>query len=313
MSTSQRRGAHVHRKTRFIDLHQDMLTGVARFDGGFPDYGSNYLTGPRQAHAVWSSLYPHTPESSLIDQLKAHSDLLSAHGSSLRLVTTVVDLDVDDPRTGVLPHSEGFHLPDVGAEALDRLWAEHGLRSLSLTWNHETPFGFSSYDDGAAPLKPAGRRLLRALQESPLFLDLAHLNEAGFFEALELYAPPVLVTHTFCRSIVGHPRGLTDEQLRRLGEHGGLVGLAFPPEFLGRSGSVVEALRHVERIASLAGEDAVSIGSDWGVAEMGELGDPASLVGLLDAVEGCWGTELAEKFAYTNADTFLREQLPRAQ
>jgi membrane dipeptidase len=297
-------------RTRFIDLHQDILLGAARLDGGFPDYGSTYLHGPHHAAAVWSSIYPHAPESLLLEQLKAHSDLLSTHGSSLRLVTTVVDLDLDDPRTGVLPHSEGFQLPDVSPEALDSLWAEHGLRSLSLTWNHETAYGFSSYDDGAARLKTAGRELLGALRDSPIFVDLAHLNEAGFYEALELYAPPVLVTHTFCRSIVGHPRGLTDEQLKALGEHGGLVGLAFPPDFLGQKGSVDEALRHVEKIAALAGEGAVSIGSDWGVAEMGELGDPGSLTGLLYAVESQWGPELAERFAYANADEYLRDQLP---
>jgi membrane dipeptidase len=294
----------------FIDLHQDMLVGVGLLDGGFPDYGSNYLTGSSHAAAVWSSIYPHTPDASLLSQLEALSELLSSHSSSLRLITTVDDLYSEDRRTGVLPHSEGFHLPAIEPETLDRLWAEHSLRSLSLTWNYETEYGFSCYEDPTAPLKPAGRRLLVALAGSPLFLDLAHLNDAGFYEALDIYAPPVLVTHTFCRGIVDHPRGLSDEQLRALGRHGGLVGLAFFPEFLGRQGSIDEALRHIDRIATLAGEDAVSIGSDWGVADMGELGDPAGLAGLVDAVGRTYGSALADKFAFANAYDFLRGQLP---
>ncbi|MBE0417949.1 MAG: membrane dipeptidase [Coriobacteriia bacterium] len=296
-------------KTRFIDLHQDMLSGVAQLDGGFPMYGSNYLTGSSHAAAVWSSLFPHTPGSCLISQLAAHDELLGSHSSSLRLVTTVADLDADDPRTGVLPHSEGFHLPAIGPDALNSLWAEHSLRSLALTWNYETDYGFSCYDDGAAPLKPTGRQLVRALEESPLLLDLAHLNDAGFYEVLDLYGPPVLVTHTFCKGITDHPRGLADEQLRTLGDHGGLVGLAFDPDFLGQ-GLIDEALRHVDRIATLAGEDAVSIGSDWGVVPMGELGDHAALAGLLDAVGTSYGPDLAEKFAFANAYDFLRAQLP---
>jgi membrane dipeptidase len=235
--------------------------------------------------------------------------MLRAHQSSLRLITTVEDLDSEDRRTGVLPHSEGFHLPGIVSDALDALWAGHSLRSLSLTWNYETEYGFSCYDDAAATLKPSGRRLVQTLAESPLFLDLAHLNDAGFFEALELHAAPLLVTHSFCRALAGHPRGLSDEQLRALGEHGGLVGLAFDPDFLGR-GTVDEALRHIDRIASLAGEDAVSIGSDWGVAVMGELGDPVSLVGLVNAVGGSLGPDLAERFAFANAHDFLRAQLP---
>ncbi len=287
-----------------------MLSGVARLEGGFPVYGPSFLSGTHHAAAVWSSVYPHTPETSLIDQLVAHDRLLKTHDASLRLVTTVKDLDADDRRTGVLPHSEGFRLPTTRPETLETLWAQYSLRSLSLTWNHETAYGFSSYDDGAAPLKPAGRQLVRALGASPIFLDLAHLNDAGFYEALDLYSPPVLVTHSFSRSIVDHPRGLDDGQLTALGEHGGLIGLAFPPDFLGERGSIDEALRHIDRIASLAGEDAVSIGSDWGVAIMGELSDPGTLIGLFDAVAADCGTQLAEKFAYANADAFLRDQLP---
>jgi len=61
---------------------------------------------------------------------------------------------------------------------------------------------------------------------------------------------------------------------------------------------------------SLAGENAVSIGSDWGVAAMGELGDHASLAGLIDAVAGNYGPDLAGKFAFDNAYDFLRAQLP---
>jgi microsomal dipeptidase-like Zn-dependent dipeptidase len=301
---------HMRRKSTFIDLHQDMLSGVGLLEGGFPVYGSNYLTGAHHAAAVWSALYPHHPESSLLSQLQAHDELLHRHSDSLRLISSVGDLDADDARTGVLPHSEGLQLPSIAPDGLASLWADHCLRSLSLTWNYETAYGFSCYDDAAAPLKASGRRLLAALEASPIFVDLAHLNEAGFYGALDAYSQPLLVSHTFCREIVDHPRGLTDEQLSALGDHGGLVGLAFPPDFLGEHGSVEEALRHIDRIASLAGEDAVSIGSDWGVAEMGELGDPSSLVGLFEAVGNSWGPDLAEKLAFANAHDFLRDQLP---
>jgi len=286
-----------------------MLSGVSRLDGGFPVYGSSYLTGSSRAAAIFSSLYPHTPDSSLADQLDAHEELLGTHSSSLRLVTTVEDLNSEDQRTGVLPHSEGFHLPGIDPDTLNRLWTERSLRSLALTWNYETEYGYSCYDDGAAPLKPAGRQLLGAMEDTPLLLDLAHLNEGGFYDALDTYAPPLMVTHSFCRAIGDHPRGLTDDQLRALADHGGLVGLAFDPDFLGR-GSVDEALRHIDRIASLAGENAVSIGSDWGVAAMGELGDHASLCGLLVAIEDSNGVGMAEKFAYANAHAFLSDQLP---
>ncbi len=296
----------------FIDLHQDMLSGVERLDGGFPVYGSTFLAGSSNAAAIFSSIYPDNPGSSLLDGLDAHDKLLRSHNASLRLVTTVADLDAKDGRTGVLPHSEGFHLPGIDSATLDVLWSRYSLRSVALTWNFETEYGFSCYESGVAGLKPAGRRLVDALQRSHLMLDLAHLNDAGFFEALDLYTRPVLVTHSFCRAIGDHPRGLADDQLRALGENGGLIGLAFDPDFLGE-GSVDEALRHIDRIARLAGESAVSIGSDWGVAPMGLLEGAASLTELLAAVQRTYGLEMAERFAFTNAYNFLRTQLPSGE
>jgi microsomal dipeptidase-like Zn-dependent dipeptidase len=294
----------------FIDLHQDMLFGVAQLAEGGPAYSSHYLSGSCQASAIWSSLFPCQGDTHLLRELAAHDELLTRYSSTLRLLSTVEDLEAEDGRVAVLPHSEGFDLPDAGRDTLQVLWAEHSLRSMSLTWNHETVYGSSCYGDAAAPLKPAGRQLLRALEASPIFLDLAHLNEAGFYEALELYSPEVLVTHSSCRAVTDHPRGLTDDQLRALGDHGGLIGLAFFPDFLGERGSVDEALRHIERIVSFAGEDAVTVGSDWGSAGMGELSDTTSLRGLIDAVGSTHGPRLAAKFASENAHGFLARRLP---
>ena len=146
-------------------------------------------------------------------------------------------------------------------------------------------------------------------------LDLAHLNEAGFYEVLDLYAPPVLVTHSFSRAIVDHPRGLTDDQLRAMGDAWWPGGPGVRPRVPRRRGSIDEALRHIDRIASLAGEDAVSIGSDWGVAAMGELGDHASLAGLLDAVGGptapVWPRSSRSPTRTTSSATNCRSARPR--
>ena len=208
----------------------------------------------------------------------------------------------------MLPHSEGLQ-PPTAPDALDALWAKHSLRSLALTWNHETDYGVSCYGDAAAPLKPAGRLLVRALERAPSCSIWRTSTTPGSStrstrtrrrsSSRTRSAEPCRIT----------PAALADEQLRALGEHGGLVGLAFDPDFLGR-GSVDEALRHIDRIATLAGEDSVSIGSDWGVALMGEIGDPVALSGLVDAIDDTYGRGLAEKFAFANAYGFLRAQLP---
>jgi len=99
-------------KTRFIDLHQDMLSVVTRLDGDFPAYGSNYLTDSSHAAAVWSSLTAQSG-SSLIEQLEAHDRAcFGPTASSLRLITSAEDLDAEGSADGILPHSEVFTCRD---------------------------------------------------------------------------------------------------------------------------------------------------------------------------------------------------------
>ncbi len=299
---------------RFIDLHQDMLSGVARLDGGFPVYGSSYLTGSSHAAAVWSSLYPHDPESSLLGQLEAHDELLASHSSSLRLVTTVADLTPRIARTGVLPHSEGFHLPGIEPDALDLLWAEHSLRSLALTWNYETDYGFSCYDDGAAPLKPAGRQLVSALERQPpparpgpsqrwrLLRRARPLRAAGARDALVLPSDRGPPARPGRRAAA---RARRPRRARRPGVRSGLPGAG--TRSTRRCATSTGSPRWPARTPSPSAATGAS--PRWA-----SLADPAALVGLLDAVDSSVSVpRLAEKFAFANAYDFLCAQLPLAE
>jgi len=58
-----------------------------------------------------------------------------------------------------------------------------------------------------------------------MILDLVHINERGYFEALELTERPVLVSHSNAKKCCNHFRNLTDDQLKVLAQRGGVVGL----------------------------------------------------------------------------------------
>ena len=77
------------------------------------------------------------------------------------------------------------------------------------------------------------------LNELDICCDLSHLNEKSFYKAAELADMP-LVTHACCRTVCGHKRNLTDEQLRMISEKNGIIGLCFYPDFLG--GDVFDAV-----------------------------------------------------------------------
>jgi membrane dipeptidase len=118
-------------------------------------------------------------------------------------------------------------------------------------------------DEGLSDL---GREYVRRLNEKKIFLDLAHINRAGFFDALAVHdkSQPVLVTHTGVAGVHPHWRNVDDAQLRAVADLGGTVGVMYQESFLGKPPCTVETVvDHVEHIVKTVGEDHASLGSDW--------------------------------------------------
>jgi membrane dipeptidase len=95
-----------------------------------------------------------------------------------------------------------------------------------------------------------------------MLVDLAHVNGAGIEDALAMLRQPYVVSHTACRALHDVPRNLSDEQIRSVAEHGGVVGMAFGRSFLGRPG-LAGLLDHLEHAIRVGGADAVALGSDY--------------------------------------------------
>jgi membrane dipeptidase len=205
-------------------------------------------------------------------------------------------LDGDRSLAAVL-HFEGAEAIDPG---LERLGGFHdaGLRSLGLTWSrpnafaHGTPFDFPGSPDQGAGLTEAGRALVRACNELGIVVDLAHLNERGFWDVAELSDAPLVASHSNAHGLCPSPRNLTDDQLRAIGESGGVVGINFCVAFVRDDGAddpdtpLSAIAAHAAHVAEVAGVEAVALGSDFDGATMPhELDKAAKLPALFDALE----------------------------
>ena len=103
-------------------------------------------------------------------------------------------------------------------------WWDEGLRVVSLCH-----YGVSSYAHGTqAPggLTARGRPMLEALEAAGVILDVSHLAEQAFWEAMDVFNGPVLATHNCCRALCDHDRQLDDRQIKALAERGGVIGTA---------------------------------------------------------------------------------------
>lgn len=170
----------------------------------------------------------------------------------------------------------GFILSMEGADPIispshAEWWHRSGLRAVGLAH-----YGPSAYANGTAcegGLFPAGRELLRAMEELGIILDLTHLADDAFWEAAKLFRGPVLASHNNCRAITPNQRQFSDDQIRLLIERDAVIGTALDAWMLvpgwtqgtgdGPRVNLASAVEHIDHICQLAGTSRhCAIGSD---------------------------------------------------
>ena len=149
-------------------------------------------------------------------------------------------------------------------------WYAQGLRILAPSWR-ATRYAGGTHMPG--PLTDAGRELMRELEKSQLILDVSHMSEESFFEALNLFPGTVIASHSNCRAFVPTDRQLSDEMIRALISRDGVIGTVFNNPFLldgwteaGKVKSQVtlgHVVQHIRHVCNIAGDALhVAIGSD---------------------------------------------------
>ena len=198
---------------------------------------------------------------------------------ALRIARAPEDLELGDDVLAVM-HIEGAEAVDPELALLPALHA-FGLRSLGITWSrpnafgHGVPFAYPSSPDTGPGLTDAGRALVRGCEELGILVDLAHLNERGFWDVAEITERPLVVTHACAHALVPSARNLTDRQLDAVRDSGGVIGVCFHHEDVGPHRT--DIARQVDRIARRLGPEHVALGSDFDGCEL-----PAEMRGAQD-------------------------------
>jgi membrane dipeptidase len=132
---------------------------------------------------------------------------------------------------------EGGHglgdVPDEQLIARLREFDARGARYMTLTWSTSNRLGGSSGDDGKTRgLTPLGARVIQVMNELGMIVDVSHVSDATFFDAVKASTKPVLASHSSSRAICDHPRNMTDDMLRAVRDNGGAVCVNFGQDFL---------------------------------------------------------------------------------
>jgi membrane dipeptidase len=236
----------------------------------------------------------------------------------LDLVRTVADLErcIAGGEPGAILHLEGAEPLDPSLRDLDA-WVARGVRSIGVVWSrpnafgHGVPFRFPGRPDEGPGLTEAGRELVRACNERGVLVDLAHLNERGFFDVAALSDAPLVVTHAGAHAIAPQPRNLTDAQLDAIGDTGGLVGIFFDVVMTRSDGDLIfdtpldVVAEHIDYVAERIGIEHVALGSDFdGCFPPAAIGDASKTQELLGVLG--WDDDELAKLAHENWLRVLR-------
>lgn len=186
----------------------------------------------------------------------------------LRMIKSAQDLGahVDHWQSSPAGAPLGHVLSMEGADPIthpDQIfqWWDQGLRILSLAH-----YGTSHYAHGTGTeggLFPPARPLLSHMEKIGMVLDLTHLADESFWDALDVFKGRVIATHNNCRALVPHQRQFSDDQIRAIIQRDGVIGAAFDDWMLypgwqkGETDpklvSLNDVVTHIDHVCQLAG------------------------------------------------------------
>ena len=186
--------------------------------------------------ALWVPTYYHGAEAirRTLDLRDAMQRLFDAHPELIALALNAADVEriTRTGRIAAILTLEGGHQIDDDLGVL-RVYQQLGIRAMTLTHFRNNNWADSSTDKPAHNgLTEFGKQVVREMNRLGIIVDVSHVSDKTFYDAVAVSTKPVLLSHSSCRSISDVPRNVTDDMLRALAKNGGVIGINFGEGFL---------------------------------------------------------------------------------
>ncbi|WP_304517832.1 dipeptidase [Cecembia rubra] len=213
-------------------------------------------------------------------------EFADSYGKDFILIKSKADLEklmearkTDRNVIGGLLGIEGAHALEGNMKNLDRVY-EAGVRLIGPVHFFDNELGGSAHGESGDGLTEFGKTVIRRMNELNMIIDLAHVSPKMFDDILEVSEKPVMVSHTGIRAVLNSPRNLSDEQIRKVAEKGGIIGIAFFDMAVGTD-EIKGIVASMKRVRNLVGVQHVALGSDYD----GSVAVPFDITGLPIIVE----------------------------
>jgi membrane dipeptidase len=239
------RAHKLHFSSIVVDTHDDT---TQRFLDGKFDLGARGSLGsidiPRMKEgglgaiffSIWIPSKINGPEAvnRALTQIEAVREQVRKHPNDLALATTAAK--VRDARKqgkiAALMGVEGGHMINSNLGVL-RSYAAQGVRYMTLTHSGNDEWADSSTDRPVHNgLTDFGKEVVREMNRLGVMVDISHVSDKTFYDALEVSKAPLIATHSSCRAICDAPRNMTDQMMKDLAAKGGVVQINYHVGFL---------------------------------------------------------------------------------
>ena len=266
----------LHFSSIVLDTHDDT---TQRFMSRDFDLGKRNATGsidiPRMKeggmNAIFFSIWidgrtmgPPAIQQAL-DQIDMVKQSVRQNSQNIVMVRTADDVRRahEQGKIAALLGIEGGHM--LGNDIrMVRIYSELGVRYMTLSHFYNDEWADSSTDKPVHNgLTDYGKEIVREMNRTGMLVDISHVSDKTFYDALEVSKAPLIASHSSCRAICNHPRDMTDDMIKALAAKGGVIQINFEKSFIDQAykdasekyfGNVVAQIDQLKK--ACAGDDA---------------------------------------------------------
>jgi membrane dipeptidase len=269
----------LHFSSIVLDTHDDTTQNF--FDKDF-DLGKRNATGhvdiPRMReggmNAIFFSIWidgrimgPLAIQKAL-DQIDAVRQNVRLHSKDMVLARTADDVRRahEQGKIAALIGIEGGHMLGNDIRMI-RIYSDLGVRYLTLSHFYNDEWADSSTDKPAHNgLTDYGKEIVREMNRTGMLVDISHVSDKTFYDALEVSKAPLIASHSSCRALCNHVRDMTDDMIKALAAKGGVIQINYEKSFIDQaykdasdklSGGVVAM---IDQLKKKCGDDEACIG-----------------------------------------------------
>ncbi len=250
----------IHFNAILIDTHNDIPTTAIEKGVSFDDHLKTKTHSDLQRmqaggvdaqfFSIWCDGLKQNPYAWANTEMDTVMAWVNRNPSKMMLATSVKDIKeaVKQKKLATLFGVEGGHMIENDLNKLDALY-NRGVRYMTLTWNNSTDWATSALDETApAKSSPEGRAsdvskrtkgltdfgklVVKKMNDLGMLVDLSHVGEQTFWDAITTTTKPILVSHSCVYTLCPHRRNLKDEQIKAVGKNGGVIHLNFYSGFV---------------------------------------------------------------------------------